>query len=429
MVSFRNKFIAFIEKYLVYILIGFGILSLLPYVTVFKGLESNNTAGIVYRGILTSLLVILFLIGLICYKKLPNKLALIGCLIYLISQFVTIFASPLIKEVEIPSIQTFVGISMIFTNIISLFIALYMIKYHNLDHEALNIVCYFLIGIGVAACLYTYIFQYKEIGSVLTNEHGWNFQVTSIFTTKGIYGFVLLISSIFTVILALNTRKYWLYAFPVFFLFNTFLCRAKAEILCITIILIFAFVYHLIHSWNKHKKAWTITISVCAGLVLIFSLLIFVPGLQFGPFKTLNYYFTKTIFNDGITVTKDRIYKVGNIFKAIDYPLGVMFGCGERITNYIIAPAGAEVRGDCQYAANYATGGIIKSVLYLAFAIYAIYKIAKTKGEYKSFSILFIVIILLTGLFDDNSILGINLCFFLTAPFIYSFPFKKEEIK
>ena len=425
--SFKNKYIEFIEKYLIFILFGFGVLTLFPYITAFKGLEANNNAGIIYRGIVAGLLIILFVIGLICYRKIPNKWIILGSILYLTTQLITIFASPLIKQIEVPVLQQIVGTGMIFTNIMTVFVACYLLNDHQINIESLNIACYFLLGIGVAVCLYTYIFQYKEIGSVLSDEHGWNYQVTSIFTTKGVYGFVLLICSIFTVILALNTKKYWMYAFPTFFLFNSFLCRSKTSILCILIILIYLLIYHFSTGWKTHQKQWKIALTISAGIILILCLFTFIPLLCFGPFKTLNHFFTQTIFNDGITVTKDRIEKVSVIIKAVDYPLGIMFGCGERITNYIIAPASAEIRGDNMYATNYATGGIIKFILYIAFAVYAIYKIDKKKGEHRSLSILFIIVILLTGLFDDNSILGINLCFLFLAPVLYSIPFKQEN--
>lgn len=426
---FREKLSLFLNKYLVFILIAFGILTLFPYVTAFKGLEVNNTAGIVYRGIIVGLFIILFLISFIAFRKLPNRHFIISCLIYLVSQFITIFVSPLIKQIDIPALQTIMGIGLIFVNIMTIFIVLYMFKFYKPDSESLNIVCYFFLGLGLAVCLYTYLFQYKEIGAVLTDEHGWNYQVTSIFTSKGVYGFVLLISSIFTIIIALNTKKYWLYCFPAFFLFNSFLCRAKTSILCILIILIFALIYHLVKSWKLYKKRWTIALSISIGIIFILAILTFVPGMQFGLFKKLNYFFKETILNDGVTVVKDRIYKTANIIKAVDYPLGIMFGCGERITNYIIGSAGAEIAGDNQYAANYATGGIIKFILYVIFIIFVIYKILKRKEQYKSFSILFVSIILLTGFFDNNSLIGVNSCFLLTAPFIFASPFVQQDSK
>ena len=429
MKGFKTKIIYLRDKYSIYLFLSFAILTLIPYVSVFSNLEANTNGGLIFRCVVFCLFSVIFLICFLCKKEIPNKAFILCLLLYLITQVITIFISPKIKKIDVPTIQSLAGLGIIFSNIFTFLIAWYLLNGNDFNHEHLKITAFFLIGIGIASCLYTYIFQYKEISAVLTNEHGWNYQVTSIYTSKGIYGFILLIVSICTIILTLNTKKYWLYIFPVFFLFNSFLCRAKTSILCILIILVFALVYHFIKSWKTYKKQWTFALSISTGIILIVAILTFVPGMQFGPFEKLNYFFTETILKDGVTVTKDRIEKIANIFKAVDYPLGIMFGCGERITNYIIAPAGAEIRGDNQYAANYATGGLIKSILYIGLIIYTIYKIAKRKGEYKSFSILFVTIMLITGLFDDNSFLGVNYCFLLIAPFIYSNPFKTEEIK
>lgn len=423
--SFKEKFIKFIDEYLIYLFIGFGILTLLPNITVFNGLQGGTTGGTIYRGIILGFISILFLLILICYKKLPNKVIILGCAIYLITQFVTIFVSPVIKQVNIPALQSIEGIATVLTTIITVFIGYFLLTSYKFKQDKLNIVCYFLLGVGIAVCLYTYIFQYKEIGSVLTDEHGWNFQVTSVFTSKNYYGFILLIVSIFTVILALNTKKYWFYAFPGFFLFNAILCRAKYSIIFIFVILIAVLIYHLKQDYKNHKKAWNIALGVSLGVIAILCIITFIPQLNFGPFAKLNYFIKNTIINDGVTVMKDRYMKSANIIKAVDYPLGILFGCGERIANFILAP-NAEVRGDDLYVDTYAYGGLVKVILYLAFTAYVLYKVIKTKGEHKAFSILFIVIIILSGMFAENSIVGINLTFLFAAPFIYTSLFNKD---
>lgn len=98
---------------------------------------------------------------------------------------------------------------------------------------------------------------------------------------------------------------------------------------------------------------------------------------------------------------KDRYFKDTRFIRAVDYPLGIMFGCGERIANYILQYPD-ELRGDDLYVGTYGFGGIVKVLLYLAFLTYVLYKVIKTKGEHKGFSILFVVIFILSGMFADN---------------------------
>lgn len=423
MKSLIEKIKNFLNVNLMYVLFGFGLLSLLPYVSTFK-LDASTNAGIIYRGVIFGLLAILFLVGLVCYRQLPNKKILIACLVYMVTQMVTIFVSPLIKDVEIPALQSVIGVGMIFSNIISVFIVCYIFKYQSTDHEKLNLISYILLGISVALCLYTYIFQNKEIGMSLRGECGIASPVTSIFTNSEIYGFILLVATISTVILALNTKRYWLNAFPAFFLVNVFLSKNRLALTTIVIILISLLIHHLIHNLKGNEKKWEITLFVGFAVMLILNLLIFVPAMSFGPFATLGSYIKTSLINDGITIMKDRFVTSSSLMQSVDYPLGIMFGTGERVQSLILSYSSS---GNIIYVTNYAVGGIIKFILYLGFIAFVIYKVIKRKGEHLFFSLLFISLILLIGIFSEISLLGINVYFLLLAPFILYDPFIKEN--
>lgn len=411
----QHNLIKFIDSYLIYFLFGFGLLALLPYVSTFK-LDASTNAGIIYRGVIFGLLALLFLVGLVCYRKLPNKKILIPCLIYMVTQMVTIFVSPLIKDIEIPTLQSVIGVGMIFSNIISVFIVCYIFKYQSTDHEKLNLISYILLGIGVALCLYTYIFQYKEIGMSLRGECGIVSPVTSIFTNSEIYGFILLVATISTIILGLNTKKYWLYAFPAFFLVNAFLSKNRLALTAIVIILIALLIHHLIHNLKGNEKKWEITLFVGFAVLLILNLLVFVPAMSFGPFATIGSYIKNSLINDGITIMKDRFAIASNLMQSVNYPLGIIFGAGERVQGLILPYSSS---GNIIYVTNYAVGGIIKFALYLGFIAFVIYKVIKRKGEHLFFSLLFISLIILIGIFNEVSLLGINVYFLLLVPFIY----------
>ncbi|MCQ2815096.1 MAG: hypothetical protein MJ227_02255 [Bacilli bacterium] len=419
----QQKLISFIGKNLIYFLFGFGLLALLPYVSTFK-LDASTNAGTIYRGIIFGLLALLFLVGLACYRKLPNKKILIACLVYMVTQMVAIFVSPLIKEVEIPTLQSVIGVGMIFSNIISVFIVCYIFKYQSTDHEKLNLISYILLGISVALCLYTYIFQYKEIGMSLRGECGISSPVTSIFTNGEIYGFILLISTISTVILGLNTKRYWLYAFPAFFLVNAFLSKNRLALIAIVIILIALLIHHFIHNLKGNEKKWEITLFVGFAVLLILNLLIFVPAMSFGPFATLGSYIKTIFINDGITIMKDRFATASSLMQSVDYPLGILFGAGEKVQSLILPYSSS---GNIIYVTNYAVGGIVKFALYLGFIAFVIYKVIKRKGEHLFFSLLFISLIVSIGIFSEVSLLGINVYFLLLAPFILYDPFVKKN--
>lgn len=419
MLSFKQKFNDFMENYLVFFILGFAILTLLPYTTALNSLSASNTGGLVYRGIILGFVLILFALILLCNNFKPNKPVTIFCLLYLISNVISIFATPAIREIsDIPSIKSVVGVATVFSNIITIFMAIYLLKTHNIKEGKFEIAVYLLVGIGVALCLYSYIFQYKEISNMFSKPDGWNYDVTSIFQTKTTFGFCLLVISIFAVIHAFNTNKSWLLFFPVFFFANSVLIASKKSILCIGLLLIAVLIRQIIKTWKDSKKKWLISFGVIAGLVLIFTLLI---GFKVGFFENINNFIRKVIFEDGVTVTKDRIEKITRIVNATNYPFGIIFGTGEGIGSYILSQSGAVINGDCIYTTIYSTGGLIKSSLYVFFIAYVIYLITKMdkSKEYKFFRIFFISILLICGLFEDDSLFGVNFSFLILCLPLY----------
>lgn len=419
MLSFKQKFNDFMENYLVFFILGFAVLALLPYTTALNSLSSSNTGGLVYRGIILGFVLILFALILLCNNFRPNKPVTIFCLIYLISNVISIFATPTIREISgVPAIKSVVGVATVFSNIITIFIAINLLKTQEIKSDKFEIAVYLLIGIGIALCLYSYIFQYKEIANMFNKADGWNYDVTSIFQTKTTFGFCLLVISIFSVIYAFNSNKSWILFFPVFFFANSILIASKKSILCIGLLLLAVLIRQIIKTWNDSKKKWLISFGIIAGVALILSLLI---GFKVGFFEKINNFITKVIFEDGITVTKDRIEKITRIVNATNYPFGIIFGTGEGIGSYVLSQSGAVINGDCIYTTIYSTGGLIKCALYAFFVGYVIYLITKTdkSKEYKFFRIFFISILLICGLFEDDSLFGVNFSFLILCLPLY----------
>lgn len=423
--QYLNKFNILINKYLVFIIFFFGLLSLLPNIICFKSLSVSTTAGIIYRAIIFGIILILFLFVLLLNKKRPNKYILIACSIYLITNIISIFISPVIKNIEVPLLQQFVGLSVIAGNIITVFLSFFLLNSYESNKKYIDILTYILIAVGVILCLYTYIFEYQDIINTFTKEYGWNYDVTSIFVEKTTYGYCLLFISIYTIIYSLTRKKYWFYLFVVFFLLNSVIARTKTTVLCLSILLIGVLIYHIINSWNNYKKRWIIALSISLSLILIFLILTIA---EVGFFGTINRFISEVIIGDGIVVVKDRLSKLGNIFSSVNYPLGILFGCGERITNYIIAPA--KICGDNIYASVYATGGIVKSVLYILLIVYIFYKYIKNENtkSIKFMQCLILSVFLIAGLFEDDSLIGLNstYLFITVAIFGSNSLFKKE---
>ena len=415
----RNRVTPFLNKYLLLFLLPFALLTLLPYVSFFKPLQAGYTSGIIYRGTLASIIGSFFIFVIFMYKSKLPIYVWICTGIYLISQIITIFVTPAMKQVDIPMLTTIMGLGQ--ATIISISVICYLTIYKDgeFDKKTINIACLFMIFFGLFLCIYSYIFEYEDIFNTFNTIYGWNYDVTSIFTMKTEYGFTLYVCSIFSIFYILNNKKYWMYITPIFFLINMFISRSKTSILCTSIVLVTLFVIHIIQSWNNYKKYWIISF-ITIGLIAI--ALTILTVFKIGWFEKFNYYITQVIFGDAKVVMDDRIHKWSLLLKAVDTPFNIIFGCGERITPLVLSDCGCATIGDNIYLSNYGIGGIIKTLLYISLIIYMISLIWRYGiNTNKKMICLFIQIsFIVGGLFEDDSIIGITMGGLFSSIIFYS---------
>ena len=407
MENIRIKIKPYLDKYIIFVILFFGLLNLLPYISFFKSLQVIYSSGIIYRGVLFVILLMFFLLLFFVYKtKIPKFLYVIS-LLYLISQTITIFVSPVIKDTPIPFLDTTMGLAQAIIVTISIYAYLTISNSSAFERKTINIACIIVIFFGLFLCLYSYIFEYEDIYHTFNTIYGWNYDVTSIFTMKTEYGFVLYVCSLFSIFYILNNKKYWMYVIPLFFLANMFISRSKTSILCTTIILMALLVVHVKTSWNKYKKYWLISFLLISLFVIT---IIFLTALQIGWFENFNYYITQVIFGDAGVVMNDRIHKWSLLLKAMDNPFNIILGYGERITPLILSDCGCATIGDNIYLSVYGVGGLIKLSLYITLIIFVMISTWK-KGMSISNKIICLSIqlsFIVGGLFEDDSIIGVT---------------------
>lgn len=417
----KNKLISFYSSYSIYLILLFGFLAMFTYV--FPSLAANEYAGITYRGIVSGLAIIVAIVGYIVNRHIPNKKVLILLAIYIVGNILAIFIAPtMIKPAANISPRTYVmAVGLAVINALSIIVYLSLTNHSSLTDKNIKIICYIMMAFGVFLAIFSYCAQHEAIYQTFTNEHGWNYDVTSIFYSKTIYGLALLVTSLFTIVHIFRTKHYWWYLLVIFFLANMLISRSKTPLLFVSLFLIVLFIYHLLDSFYRHKIAWIISISVVVILLILLSLFIFVPSLRNGFFNDLYNFLTKTIINDGKVVIEDRLNKYGYIFSHLNNPFLVIFGCGEKIAIYLLYDSRVMV-GDSVYVTNYATGGLIKFSLYLLLVIYVTifnFKKANTKQE-KFLSLSISLVILLSGLLEDDNLYGIGMIPLFLAPLFYS---------
>lgn len=413
--NYKYKYENFLNKYLLPIFFGLGLLLLLPYTTLFNFLAVKNISGLIYRAVILFVIYLFFGLSLLFSKKIPNKWVILALSIYLICSILSLIITPTIHpNVDIPKKEFAIGITEILSTIIAVFIAIYFLKNFHPTNKSIKFTFIVTICFVVFLCLYTYIFELKSIVNTFTNENGWNYDVKSIFDAKTEYGFALLIGSVVAVLYAEKFQKFSLYFIPCFFLLNSLISRTKTALLCISLLLFLMLIEHFIK--NKNNKILKFLLLMVIIFFIISILIITIPVFQKGIFKNIK----EIIIDDGIVVLKDRAIKFNNIFANINNPFNVIFGCGERITNFAISPA--KLSGDSLYVSIYATGGIIKSILYIFGIIFTIRYCLKTDDKFNKIFIRIVIIsiFLISGFFEDDTIIGIKYTSLILMPLVFA---------
>ena len=417
--NLRKKLNPFFDKYLLFFLLFFSFLTLLPYVSFFKPLQAIYVSGLIYRGILLAIISLLFIVIIITYKAQLPMLVWIGCSTYIVSQIVTIFVTPNMKNVVVPILSTIMGIGQALIIGISAVAYLSLHSKSSYSKTSINITCILMMSLGFFLCIYTYIFESEDIYHTFNTIYGWNYDVTSIFTMKTEYGFTLFMCSIFSIFYILNNKKYWMYIIPTFFLINMFISRSKTSILCTTILLVTLLIIHIAHSWNRYKRCWVISFLSFGILIATITVLTY---NKVGWFCKFDYFFREVILNDAKVVWNDRVHKWTLLVTEVNNPFNIVFGYGERITPIVLSECGCASIGDNIYISNYGVGGTVKFSLYIILAAYVVVTTWKQNDStYKKIIYLSIQIsFLIGGLFEDDSIVGVTMNGLFSSIIFYS---------
>ena len=397
----------FISKYNLIALLILIFFCSLTYI--FNGLRFTTSAGIIYRVIIAAIIVLYLVLFTISLKPKVSRPLIILSITYIFTSIISIFVSPLIAKQEITLPQYLLGIFTVFSNVSSIYLFLESSKINeNRLLEKLFILIF--ITSVIFMCFYTYIFQYKAIYKTLTDSYGWNYDVTSIFYEKTIYGFFLSTASIYCAFYSIKNNKYLLLLLILFFGINAFLSRNKTSILVIGLLIIVSVTILLKKHFSTKKSLCIILLGSALGLISTLIILVaFLPGLS-----NIRYFVQTSILNDGLVVMKSRFAKWGGFLSCLNNPFNIIFGFGERISRFVVTNNVT----DNSFLYSLETGGIIKVALHLLLVLY-LYKNGLLKKE-RVLRVALISIILISCLFEDNNLFGFNVTALSLAPIAYS---------
>ncbi len=393
-----SAYLDFISVYFYPLLFGLGFLVSLSYS--FTCLDAYHVGGIVYRGIL-SLLILLIAIPLIIKNhKSINKFVIIFSAIFFLCNILASFISPVIIDTKIDVLNSILGIGSSALIIVSVLLY-FSFKEENINEKVFKITTLCFLGLVFIMCLYTYIFEYKDIYNSILNEYGWNYDVTSIFKIKTEYGNYLLVGAFLSFVYFKKYNKKLMFCAFIFFFINMFISRSKTSIV-ISIPILFSFLYILIKDGLINHRKETIIISSTSFVLILTLILLCIFNVGF--FASINYFFSKTILNDGVVVVKDRLNNWSHAFSQLGNAFGLIFGYGERVGPRLINGC-----GDNYYLYSFVSGGLIRLSLYLFLVAYCIRDVFKSRSFSKQKKIVLVLIqglILLIGLTDTVGVVG-----------------------
>lgn len=391
-----------LEKYNLIILFGFMLLTMQTYI--FHSLQYNTTFGVIYRGVIIGFILCYSILFTIAFKVRPTKVFIVISIVYFISSLISLIVNPLLSGHQFNVVQYLTSISTIVMNILSIYV--FLSSYKKQDNKQQLLFLIIFVSFVTLLCFYTYIFQYKNIYETLTNKYGWNYDVTSIFYIKTIYGYFLTMGSIFSVVLNLKTGKKILLLLPVFFLINAVLSRNKTSMALIILLMLIVLAKLATTLFKQNKRNFYILL----GLIILFvtTVAVFIVTIP-----SLKYFVNSSIINDGSVVMKSRFTKWGDFFGNINNGFNVVFGYGERLSNIIL---GEHNVSDNIYLLSFASGGLIKLGIHLILIILLLKEVVKSKDFWL---VILISIVLLSGLVEENYIYGFNITSLVSAPLLY----------
>lgn len=407
----------FVKKYSLFFILGIGFLSCFTYI--FKELTFTTTGGIIFRSfVAVIILVFTFFYFYKNYKSINIKI-LLPISVYLVAGIIAIFVTPSVIHANVSAKIYFESLATLGLNAISIFVFIDHLSNKNEEYVFKNMICYIPVWFALFLTISTYVFQFKEIGKSFTEADGWNYSVTSIFYTKTIYGYFLLIGSLFATILMFNKNSLYFIFAPFYFAINAFISRNKTALLFIIIIIFAGLILFAVKNRKEKKKELVITFSIIFGIVSILSMLTFIEPIRFGVFNHFYYFIKTSIFENGKTVINDRFNKWNDVFNNMR-PFGYVFGYGEKLANLIFNKYGTPL-GDSTYISALCTGGIIKLLL-LLILIFVVFKNI-LKSNYTIYKKILIVLtigcILLAGLLEDDNIYGFNVTSLFAMPIVF----------
>lgn len=310
------------------------------------------------------------------------------------------------------SLSFFISVGILLTSILILNSAI--ISRRFISFRLLISAGIFLIALSFFACLYSNIFEAQTIKNafIASGENAHFYQISSFFSNKNSYGYILFFAIVSTVLLASNSKKYkWIFVICYLYFFaNLIISRCKIAIFCALLAGLFWLINFLIVLFKTRKNTFYIFISVLVFSITVILCLIFIPGIYKNiPILTkLNNYIIEGFFGQIARSFNSRLEFLKGLSGAIANPR-ILLGYGERTQQIVIAGTAYSLNMDNAYISILLTGGLSKVLLFLGsvfFVFMNILRIRRVSKKHFALLILLFLCSILYYFFEGYSIIG-----------------------
>lgn len=284
------------------------------------------------------------------------------------------------------------------------------------DKKTLNISFYVLIGVTLFACLFSFIFESKDLVNLFNGADVHSVDLSSIFQNKNSYGMFLFLASIATSYIIFtndNNVRYTFFLIPLLvFTIMSILVGSRTAFLACILLLAYLFIRSLFLLKSISKKAFYFLIIIACILLSAILLFFLVPVFHSGPFSSF-YNIMIYMFNQISESFTGRVDIWNGIPKFMTGGY-LVFGANFTNSQYLLHLYSGYYDAHSGYLTWFIRTGIIGSIVYVTLFSHIIYLLAKLCKKNLMQAILIIIFLLssMVFIFTETAILFISTSLF-----------------
>lgn len=399
-----NKFLMNETNLCVISVFTYILLSLLPYI--FNSLSNSSLLGTIYRFIIFGSFFALTIHYLFINSKLTKPLIFLFSL-YFFGQIAAILFSLITNTIYIKPIIYLYSFSQILGFVYSIFLLLVLSKKSS-SCKVFSFCCDCFIFFCSICCLYAILFQQQSIIDTFTKYDHSNYDVTSIFSDKNTFGFLLFCGSVFSIFEILYRKRYLFFSFLLLFLIFSIISRTKTSIVLILLLMLFSIVILFSDLYKTSKTRFYLMLALIISCLLTLILLITFKVGIFGRIKE-SIFDKYGLLYDSKVVIRERLKNWMRYLQSSNHPFTIIFGFGERLE--MITRKGPI---DNSLIVIFRQGGLVKLFCYSCAVYFVLKQVMRTKKislKFNKDTISFVVVVITVILYSmvgDYLLIGIS---------------------